>query len=78
MKYLTDCKRHLICDPYSIDNLHRMADDLEIKRCWYHVGKFPHYDIPKKRLEEISSKCEIVSSKEIVKIIKKSMDQFSK
>jgi len=55
-----------------------MADDLEIKRCWYHVGKFPHYDIPKKRLEEISSKCEIVSSKEIVKIIKKSMDQFSK
>jgi len=78
MKYLTDGKRHLICDPYSIDSLHRMADDLEIKRCWYHVGKFPHYDIPKRRLEEISSKCEIVSSKEIVKIIKKSMDQFSK
>jgi len=78
MKYLTDGKRHLICDPYSIDNLHQMADDLEIKRCWYHVGKFPHYDIPKRRLEEISSKCEIVSSKEIIKIIKKSMDQFSK
>jgi len=67
MKYLTDGKRHLICDPYSIDNLHRMADDLDIKRCWFHKN---HYDIPKRRIKEIEAKCEIVSSKEIVRIMR--------
>jgi hypothetical protein len=46
-----------------------MADDLGIKRCWFHKGKLAHYDIPKKRMQEIVSKCEIISSKEIVKII---------
>ena len=65
MKYLTDGKRHLICDPYSIENLHRMADDLGIKRCWFHKD---HYDIPKRRIREIEARCEIVSSREIVRI----------
>lgn len=67
MIYLTDGKRHLICLPYSIENLHIMANELNIKKCWFHKN---HYDIPKKRITEIESKCEIVSSKEIVKIIK--------
>jgi tetrahydromethanopterin S-methyltransferase subunit G len=44
-----------------------MADELKIGRHWFHKD---HYDIPKKRIEEIKKKCEIVSSKEIVKIIK--------
>lgn len=70
MRYLTDNKRHLICEPYSIENLHKMAQDLNIKRCWYHGGKKPHYDIPINRIKEITSKCEIVSSKTILKIIK--------
>ena len=69
MRYLTDGKRHLICDPYSIENLHRMADDLGIGRHWFHKGKLPHYDIPKTRIDEITTKCEVVSSKEIVKIM---------
>lgn len=67
LKYLTDRKRHLICVPYSIENLHKMADELGIKRCWFHKD---HYDIPKKRREEIESKCDIVSAKEIVRIIR--------
>ena len=65
MIYLTDNKRHLICDPYSIENLHKMAEDLNIHRCWFHKD---HYDIPKNRVEEITAKCKIVTSKEIVKI----------
>ncbi len=44
-----------------------MAEELGIARCWFHRD---HYDIPKKRIEEIMSKCEIVSSKDIVNIIK--------
>lgn len=67
MNYLTDKQRHLICEPYSIDNLHKMADDLNIKRCWFHKN---HYDIPKKRIKEIEAKCEIVSPKVILSIIK--------
>ena len=66
MKYVTDGKRHLVCVPYSVENLHKMAKDLGIHRCWFHKD---HYDIPKKRIQEIESLCEIVSSKDIVKII---------
>jgi hypothetical protein len=43
-----------------------MAVDLNIKKVWFHKN---HYDIPKRRIEEIMEKCEIVSSKEIVNII---------
>ena len=42
-----------------------MAKDLGIKMCWFHVD---HYDIPKRRIEEVTAKCIVVSSKEIVKI----------
>ena len=70
MKYVCDNARHLICVPYSIENLHKMADELAIKRCWFHNDNHPHYDIPKKRIAEIQEKCEIVSSRDILKIIK--------
>ncbi len=67
MIYLTDHQRHLICFPYSIANLHKMAKELGIKECWFHKD---HYDIPKRRIEEIEAKCQIISSKDIVRIIK--------
>jgi FMN phosphatase YigB (HAD superfamily) len=66
MEYICDNYRHLVCLPYSIENLHKMAEALGIKRCWYEKG---HYDIPKRRLAEIKNQCKIVSSKEIVRII---------
>jgi hypothetical protein len=66
MKYICDNYRHLICEPYSLENLHEMARILSIKRCWFHKN---HYDIPKKRIKEIMEKCQVVSSKEIVEII---------
>ena len=67
MVFYCDDKRHLVCIPYCISNLHTMANILNIKKCWFHKD---HYDIPKKRIEEIKSKCILVSSKEILKIIK--------
>lgn len=66
MEYLCDDSRHLICKPYSIENLHKMAKELNIKKCWFHKN---HYDIPKKRIDEITKKCKLISSKEIVEII---------
>jgi hypothetical protein len=61
--------RHLICLPYSIENLHKMAEALDIGKHWYHTGKYPHYDIPKSRIEEIKSKCKVVRPREILEII---------
>jgi len=72
MIYYYDKTRHLVCVPYSIENLHKMADDLEIKRCWYHYSKGrSHYDIPKKKIDEISkhSNSFLISSKQIMTII---------
>jgi hypothetical protein len=70
--YVTDGKRHLVCIPYSTENLHSMAADLGIGRHWFHKN---HYDIPKKRMDEITSKCTLVSSKDIVKIIRGTYDR---
>lgn len=72
MKYITDGKRHLVCDPYSIENLHQMAADLGIGRHWFHKN---HYDIPKRRMAEIEARCTLVSSKEIVKLIRGTYDR---
>ncbi len=66
MQYVCDNARHLVCLPYSVENLHKMAEELGIKRCWFHKD---HYDIPKRRIEEITSKCVVVSSREIVRIV---------
>lgn len=66
LEYICDIKRHLICKPYSLKNLHIMAKQLYIKRCWFHKT---HYDIPKRRIEEITNECRIVTSREILKII---------
>lgn len=71
MEYICDNRRHLVCLPYSIDNLHTMASVLGIKRCWFHKN---HYDIPKRRLDEIKKQCRVVPSREIVKIIYQYVD----
>lgn len=67
MKYYCDLKRHLICIPYSIENLHKMAADLKIGRHWFHKN---HYDIPKKRIPEMLTKCQVVDSRFILKTIR--------
>ena len=70
MQYFCDKARHLVCKPYSVENLHRMAEDLGINRCWFHSDRHPHYDIPKLRVSEIMGRVQVVSSKEILRITK--------
>ena len=67
MTFVCDNARHLVCVPYSVENLHEMARQLGIKRCWFHRD---HYDIPLRRIAEITAKCQVVDSKQIVRIIK--------
>jgi hypothetical protein len=66
MIYVTDKKRHLVCFPYTLENLHIMAEDLGIGKHWFHKD---HYDIPKKRKEEIEGYCIVLHTKEIVKLV---------
>ena len=65
LEYFCDENRHIVCKPYSIENLHKMAEALQIGKHWFHKN---HYDMPKTRIEEITGKCTLVSSKEIIKI----------
>jgi hypothetical protein len=69
--YVCDDDRHLVCLPYSISNLHRMAQELNIKLCWFHRGaSYAHYDIPVRRIIEIQSKCRVVSGRVVLAIVK--------
>lgn len=77
MIFYCDKMRHLVCIPYSLENLHRMAEALDIKPGWFHKGRFPHYDIPKRRIEEIQAKCRLVSARDILAIIKGQFDDKS-
>lgn len=71
LTYYCDPMRHLVCWPYSLEGLHRMAEDLGVKRCWFHNSPgHAHYDIPKRRVAEISGRCQVVSPRVILAIIK--------
>lgn len=71
LQYFCDAQRHLVCVPYTLENLHRMAQELGVKRSWFHSGaSYPHYDIPKQRIDEISARCTVVSPREILRIVK--------
>lgn len=71
LTYYCDEGRHLICVPYTVKNLHRMAKELNLHICWYHAASnFPHYDIPKRRVEEIKSKSTVIEAKDLVRLIK--------
>jgi hypothetical protein len=67
VEYLIDVQRHLVCLPYSVANLHAMAQDLGIKRCWFHGD---HYDVPKRRVEEVTARCVAVRPRDILRVIR--------
>lgn len=66
--YFCDTKRHLTCKPFSRENLHRMAENLGLARAWFHTKPVDHYDIPVKRIEEITKRCTLVSMRRIYEI----------
>lgn len=74
LTYVCDDARHLVCVPYSIKNLHAMANELGLKRAWFQKT---HYDLPKKRIQEITKLCVVVNSRKIVEIINCNLDFIS-
>lgn len=70
LRYLCDENRHLICLPFSLENMKEMLFQLELKRKG--LSKIPckrFYRIPFDRLEEIMAQCEVVAAWEILEII---------
>lgn len=67
LRYFIDSWGHLVCLPYSVENLHRMAQDLGINRCWFHRD---HYDTPRKKYTEIALRCEHVRPRDTLAIIR--------
>lgn len=71
LTYYCDSARHLVCVPFSLRNLHQMAVELDIHRCWFHNSpSYPHYDIPKRRIAEVKARCTVVRGRDILAIIK--------
>jgi hypothetical protein len=71
LTYWCDDQRHLVCTPYSLENLHRMAEDLGIGRHWFHGNaSYAHYDVPKRRQAEVTARCNLVDPRTILKIVK--------
>ena len=70
LEFVCDRARHLVCVPFSVSNLHRMADVLGINRCWFHQGRFPHCDVPKRMIREVSAKCRVTTTRNVLRIVK--------
>lgn len=70
IRFFTDGPgRHLVCHPLSVTNLHAMARELGINRCWYHAGR-DHYDVPKRRIGKLPARVELITSRELLTILK--------
>ncbi len=70
-QYYCDDSRHVVCVPYTVTNLHAMAQALGVKRCWFHAsGLYPHYDMPKRRIAEITARCTLITTRDIIAIAK--------
>lgn len=79
MRFYCDEGRHLVCMPYSVDALHEMAAELGIHRRWFHRSKhgLHHYDIPRRRVQEIKERCTVVSSEKVVDICRGRITPFT-
>jgi len=62
-----DEQRHLACFPYSKDMLHIIAEQLGIKKCWFHKD---HYDIPKHKQALVEKVAEKIPPKMLCAVIR--------
>lgn len=66
--YLTDGRKNIICLPYTEENLHEMAKELEIPERYFNKNR---YTIPDTLRDNIEDKCSFVSSQTLFRTIYK-------
>jgi hypothetical protein len=67
--YVTD-KKHLICVPYSIENLHKMAEKFGIGKSLFKINHYSLSKFNESAIERISKKCRIISTSNIIEVIR--------
>lgn len=72
---LSDHKRHLVCLPYDVLDLHRLAEILGIGEHFFHRKPYPHYDIPARRVAEIQARTLVVRPRDIVMVCRSGYDR---
>lgn len=69
--YYSTSAHQLVCTPYSVENLHKMAKDLKLSRRNFDRDKHgAQYIIPRRRYKEISAKT-LETTPNVVRAIKK-------
>lgn len=66
--FITD-KKHLICVPYNLENLHKSANHLCIDPSLFKKNHYSIKEYSKEIIEDISKSCRIVKTDNIVEII---------
>ncbi len=68
---MTPETRELFCPKCGVQHVDRGAATLGIKRCWFHnTPSGRHYDIPKRRIEEIHGLTTVITPRQLLAIIK--------
>ena len=69
LSYFVDAERHLVCLPYTVENLHLMARRLGISRAWFHRtrgGRHAHYDVPVNMTAHVRESAILLTPRDIV------------
>lgn len=61
---------HVVSSDGDPKTLKKLMRENGIKDCWYHAGKYPHYDLPKRMRNKSWPFLFAVSSKTIIEIVK--------
>lgn len=69
IRYLCDEAGHLICTPYTTENLHVAARHLTLGPLFYKTEPYPHYAVPWMRIEDVRAKCDAVEEAAILAIV---------
>lgn len=76
LTYYCDNAFRIVCRPYTIHNLHKMAEELDMPMHRFHTTvnisqPYSFYTMPMERQKEIMKKCTVVTMKELFLITQK-------
>lgn len=66
---------HIVAD--SLDELHRFAEQMGIKRCWFEGTRkgHPHYDAPNWAKVAVRANSQFVTKRQVLKISKEMLEK---
>ena len=71
--YCLDDDLHLICMPYSDENIRMMAEHLKLVRNWLVSGRHKYYEVPLHEAQRIASQTLRVSHGQLISVIERTL-----